>query len=188
MHKIDLITEDNKESELKLIQSQIQEEINLPLYLTSLFPDMIYSVYNAIYQILSTLSEETYNLKVIIDNKLEKIQETLCYVTDQNNSIVVQSMTPDFDISLINYSHNLTAQLNILYEEMTHNDNIEHVIITSSNKLNLILKKLNIKKYNFKNIICVSKDLTANKLILLIGELRRTYNQYIFQGKYKLDD
>ncbi len=183
LHKIDLIREENLEEQIGQIKEEIETNYNFNIYFTSLYPKLIYNTYNALYQIISSFSEETQQLKSILDDNLKDLSNTLSYATNRNNSIIVQSMTRDFDTNLINYSHNLTAGLNQSFEEMTQDDNIEHIIISSSNNLNIIMKNLGIKKFDLKNLVFISQGLSVNKLIWLIGDTRLKLNNYIYKGK-----
>ena len=185
-HKIDLIPNEFEESINNQLNMEIKYKLGLSYYLTSLHPQFSYTLYGAFYQIISGFSQETHHLKIIIDDMIKDLSETMCFVTNKNNSIVVQTMTKDFDIKLINDSHNLIAQLNKSFEEMMYLEKLGHVIISSNKSINIILKNLQIKKFNLKNIICISKKLGANRLILLIGKIKLIFNQYVFRGSYNL--
>jgi Trk K+ transport system NAD-binding subunit len=143
---------------------------------------LIYSLYNAFYEILSSYSEETKILKNILDNRIKEISKIMCFITDQNNSIIVQTMSSDFNTLLINYSHKLIAQLNQTFEDMSVNQ-IDHLIISSGNNLNIILNNLNLQKFNIKNLIAISETLTANKLIWQMGQIRSELNRYLYFKK-----
>ena len=78
----------------------------------------------------------------------------MCFITDQYDSIIVQTMSNDFNTDLINQSHVLIAQLNQTFEDMTENQ-IERVIISSTNNLNIIIENLNLKKFDIKNLIII---------------------------------
>ena len=80
-------------------------------------------------------------------------------------------MSKDFNTVIINHSHKLITQLNKTFENMTKNDKIEHLILSSSN-INIIMNSLNYQKFGLKNLICLSETLSANKLILTIGQIR----------------
>ncbi len=187
LHKIDKISEDTREDEIDQINNTILKTVNLKLYSTSLYPDLIYNTYNAMYHLISEFSEETSHFRNILDYYIPDKTKTLSFITNQKNSIIAQAMTNDFNTNLINFSHNLFGQLSLLFEEMTNNDKIEHIIITSTNKLNIILKRLNFKKFELKNVVCISQELSANKLIWLTGQLQRNFHEYINLGKDKLD-
>lgn len=182
LHKIDLIENDSKEKEINKIKNIVQNQLNLQIYCTSIQPSLIYSLYNAFCEILSGFSEETIVLKNILDNDIKDFSKIMCYITDQNNSIVVQTMSNDFNTNLINHSHKLIAQLNQSFEDMSENQ-IDHVIISSSNKLNIIMNNLNLKRFNIKDLICLSETLGANKLIWLVGQIRTELNRYLYFNK-----
>jgi hypothetical protein len=182
LHKIDLIKEDNRVHDLNVIKSNIEKELEMPLYTTSIYRDLIYSLYDAFCEILSSFSKDTIILKDILDEKIADLSKMMFFMTDQNNSIIVQTMTSDFNTSYINHSHKLIAQLNQTFEDMSTNQ-INHVIISSTNELNVIMINLGLKKFNLKNLICISESYRANKLILLGGQIRAALNRYLYYNK-----
>ena len=180
MHKIDLININKRQEIINDVESKIKQEFDLPIFFTSILPDLIYNLYNSFYEILSIYSDETYNLKKILDESLKEIEKTMFYITNNNDSIIVQTMTKDFNTQIINYTHKLIAQLNQNFEEMSKNDNIEYLILSSSDQLNIIMNNLKLEKYNLKNLIGVSSSLGSNKLIFKVGEIDFKIRQYYF--------
>ena len=179
LHKIDLMNNTSKEKDLEDIKHLIEKKLNLPLYFTSIYPNLIYSIYNAFYEILSEFSEETINIKEILDKKIKDLSKVMCYITDRNNSIIVQTMSNDFNTMLINHSHKLIAQLNQSFEDMSEEE-IDHLIISSSKKLNIIMNHLELSKFNIKNLITISENLSANKLISLAGQIIASLTIYLY--------
>jgi len=179
LHKIDLINEEMRESEILKLEKSIKDKLDLPIYFTSIYPNLIYSLYNSFYEILSNFSEETVKLKQILDRKIEDHTKIMCYITDENNTIIIQTMSIDFNTSFINHSHKLIAHLTQTFEDMTEHQ-IGHVIISSQNNINIIMKNLNLKRFNIKNLVCISETLSANKLILLIGKIRPLLYRYLY--------
>lgn len=182
LHKIDLINEETRESEILKLEKSIKEKIDSPIFFTSIYPNLIYSLYNAFYKILSGFSDETIKLKRILDEKIKEIAKIMCFITDQNNSIMVQTMSNDFDTKLINHSHNLIAQINQTFEDMSK-PRINHLIISSTDNLNIIMNNLNLMKFGIKNLIGISETLSANKLIWLMGQIRTSLNRYLYFNK-----
>jgi len=180
MHKIDLININKRQEIINDVESKIKQEFDLPIFFTSILPDLIYNLYNSFYEILSNYSDETYNLKKILDESLKEIEKTMFYITNNNDSIIVQTMTKDFNTQIINYTHKLIAQLNQNFEEMSKNDNIEYLILSSSDQLNIIMNNLNLEKYNLKNLIGVSSALGSNKLTFKVGEIGSKIRKYYF--------
>ena len=182
LHKIDLIRTDNYDDKINEIKNLVQNQLKIPIYFTSIYLNLIFNLYNAFFEILSSFSEETSILKSILDENIKDFSKIMCFITDQNNSIIVQTMSSDFNILLINHSHRLIAQLNQTFEDMTE-DQIEHVILSSSNNLNIIMNNLNLSKFNIKNLIVLSEKVSANKLILLVGKMRAGLNRYLYFKK-----
>ena len=75
LHKIDLIIKKKIGTLLSFIRKQIIKQLNLPeelpLYFTSLHPNLIYTTYNAISNTISNFSENTSTLKEHIKNQLK---------------------------------------------------------------------------------------------------------------------
>ena len=182
LHKTDLISKESIHDKIMEIRGIINDNLNLPVYFTSIYPNLIYSLYNAFYEILSDFSEETTILKTILDKNVENIPKLMCFVTNQYDSIITQTMSNDFNTDLINQSHVLLAQLNQTFEDMTENQ-IEHVIISSTNNLNIIMKNLNLKKFDIKNLIILAETESVNKLIMLTGKIGFRMNQFLYYNK-----
>ncbi len=178
LHKIDQLDQSNRESVVNELKNEIQNQFNLPIYFTSIYPELIYSIYNAFYEILSGFSEETFKLKNILDNFLKKYSKIMCFITDNNNSIIVQSMSKDFNTILINHSHKLIAQINQSFENMTESK-INHLIISSSNGLDIIMENFNYPRYSIKDLICISENLSSDKLIWLADEISTKLNTHL---------
>ncbi|MHA1489661.1 MAG: hypothetical protein ACTSRI_08400 [Promethearchaeota archaeon] len=185
LHKIDLIGKDTREKYLENFSKLIKKELNFPVYFTSIYPELIYSIYNAFYEILGSFSDETRYLKKILDGQIKDFSKLMCFILNKNNSIIVQAMSKDFNTILINYSHKLIVQINQTFKDMVKNDNIDHLIISSSNKLNIIMNDLNHLKLNLSYLICVSEKLNANELIRLAGEIKSELNNFYYFGEKK---
>ncbi len=170
-HKIDLIEIESRREILEEITNIIKKKFDVPIYYTSIYPNLIYSLYNAFYELLSSFSKETVYLKNILDNSIRDFSKTMFFITNLNDSIIVQSMSKDFNTVMINHSHKLITQLNKTFENMVNNDRIEHLILSSFN-FNIIMNSLNYQKFGLKNLICLSETLSANKLIWTIGQIR----------------
>jgi hypothetical protein len=172
IHKIDLIANKDRKGILKKITEELKQIFNVPVFFTSIHPEFIYSLYNAFYELLASYSEETVHLKKILDNFIEESPKSMLFITNQNNNIISQSTSEDFNFGIINYSHKLVAQITQTFEDMSNNSEIEHLIISGQNNLNLILNNLNMSKFELKNLICISESLSANKLIWITGQIR----------------
>ena len=182
-HKIDLIEKESRRKTLTEITSIIKKKFDVSIYFTSIYPNLIYSLYNAFYELLSSFSKENIYLKDILDSMIGDFSKTMFFITNLNDSIIVQSMSKDFNTLIINHSHKLITQLNKTFENMVMNDKIEHLILSSSN-INIIMNSLNYQKFSLKNLICLSETLSANKLIWIIGQIRlKLKNVYYLKKK-----
>jgi len=182
IHKIDLIEEGSRWRILEEINKTIKTKFDVSIHYTSILPNFIYSLYNAFYNLLSSFSKESICLKEILDRKISGFSKTMFFITNPNDSIIVQSMSKDFDTVIINHSHNLVTQLNKTYENMSKNDKIDHLIISGSN-INIIMNNLNYQKFSLKNLICLSETLSANRLIWLVGQIRLKLKNLYYLNK-----
>ncbi len=186
IHKIDLINNKNRKDILKEITKKLKEKLPFSVYYTSIHPEFIFSTYNAFYEILASYSKETFHLKKILDDFIEESSKSMFFITNQNNSIISQSTSKDFNFGNINHSHKLIAQITQTFEDMSNNSKIEHLILSGQNNLNLILNNLNLSQFEIKNLICISESLSANKLIWMVGQIRlKIKNLFYFNIKDK---
>jgi hypothetical protein len=181
-HKIDLIESISQQKFQEEVTEIIQKNFEIPIFFTSIYPNLIYNLYNAIYILLSNFSKETINIKRILDTFISDLYKTMFFITNTNDSIIVQSMSEDFNTIIINHSHKLITQLNKTFETMAENDKIQHLILSSSN-FNIIMNNLNYQKFGLKNLICLSESLSANKLIWTIGQIRLELKNAYYMDK-----
>ena len=112
LHKIDLVIKKKIGSLLSLIRRQVIKQLDLPeeipIYFTSLHPNLIYTTYNAISNTISNFSENSSALKEKIKTSLGNSSKTSFFVTNQDDYLVLQEMSNDFDPNILYY----------LYEEI----------------------------------------------------------------------
>jgi GTPase SAR1 family protein len=170
-HKTDLIDDKTRDAEINTINSLIK----VPLYSTSIHPKSVYSLYYVFYQILSNFSEKTMILKKIIDKNIEDQNSLMCYITNQKNTIIVQTMTNDFKTTLINQFHQLIAHLTLSWEKIPENE-IDYLSISSPNNLRIVMSKFGIS--TLKNLVIISENLTELSLLVLMGNIKLDISKY----------
>jgi len=161
LHKIDLIPKIIR-SNVKILTYQIQNIINLPikhsLYFTSIEHEYIYSIYNAFSEILSRFSEKNYSLKKTLDGTLIEFSESICYITDYNNSIIVQSKSNDFNINLIYESYRILYYLSRDNKDVAYNDGKPHLLNIENKILRTLMIPLEAPKLNFKLLVVATES------------------------------
>jgi len=186
IHKIDLINNENRKNILSEITNALKDKFSFSIFYTSIHPEFIFSTYNAFYEILASYSKETFQLKKILDDFANESAKSMFFITNLNNSIIAQSTSNNFNFSNINHAHKLIAQITQSFEDMSSNSKIEHLIISGQNDLNIILNNLNLRQFEIKNLICISETQSANKLILMVGQIRlKIKNLFYFNIKEK---
>ena len=157
----------------------MEQELNCRIFFTSIYPNIIYRLYNAFYEILSGFSQETSDIKGILDETISDSEKTMCFITNKQNAIIIQTMSSDFNTLLINHTHKMIAQLTQSFENMARNNDIEHLIISGSDSLNIIMNNLNLSRFKLNNLVIISETLSANRLIYLTGKIRGKLNSYL---------
>ena len=187
-HKIDLINQKFR-GRFQIIKSEIQKRLNLPIelpiYFTSLHPNLIFNAFNAFFEILSSLSKETTELKNIIDMIINELPKTICFIANQNNSIIVQSMTKDFDVKIINYLRKIIAKIDYSSKELAEIYNKVNMIDSGPKIISMIMDNLEPINSYLKNIICFSETYDADKLIGLISKLKLNLNKHYKSNELK---
>ncbi|TFG10819.1 MAG: hypothetical protein EU535_07995, partial [Promethearchaeota archaeon] len=170
LHKIDLIDEKNRAEKINQIETEIQEKTNLPLYFTSIHPELLYSLYDAFCHVIRQQSAQSSILKETIDARIKELPKTLCFITNEQNSIIVQSMTSDFDYRRINYMHNLIAQTNGVFESMKATEQIKYFLLSTFDNFSINMKNLGLSDQGLKNIVCIS-HLRPDQQIRIVDDL-----------------
>jgi len=121
LHKVDKIGL-KKKIPYKKIRKKILDSVDLPitprLYFTSISPDFIYNTYNAFFEILGDLSQGCTDIKNILDKIIKKYSKLICIVLNHNNSIIIQSITDDFNPEVIRDIYKKIAQKYLTSEKM----------------------------------------------------------------------
>ena len=66
---------------------------------------------------------------------------------------------------------------------MSQEGRINHLILSSEENFNIIMNNLNMSKFGLKYIIILSENLSANKLILLVGQIRLKLKDFYYLDK-----
>ena len=180
-HKIDLIKQ-KASVNYQLMKSGIKERFtltkNIPLYLTSISPELNFTSYNAFSEILSSLSHDSNNLKLIIDEKIRSLSESICFVTNKEDFIIVQSMTHDFDTNLV---YKLYILVSYYIKSVTANndfDNEIHSIDSTDRKLCLIVGNLENISPDLKRLVLISDHKNKNNLFKLKEKMKLEIKKY----------
>ena len=183
VHKIDLIEKYDYDNTINRLKDYFQRRFNLTIYFTSIHPEWIYNLYNAFYDLLSSFSQENFSLRSILENEIKDTSKTTVYITNVHDTIIVQSISHDFNTNLINHSHKLVSELNENFKAMSQEGKIDHLILSSEDNFNIIMNNLNMSKYSLKYIIVLSESLSTNKLILLVGQIRLKLKDFYYLDK-----
>jgi len=181
LHKIDLIDQ-NIIGKYDLLKNQIINQLELPeelqIYFTSLHPNLIYTMYNALSDTLSTFSPDISNLKKIITKIINDLTKTICFVTNQDNNIISQAMTKDFDTKTIFSLYDKIIQMSQSGEGIPSNKESFELIESGSNFLNAMTGELAKFHFKFKKVILISETLGKNELIRIIQQLKNSLQRH----------
>jgi hypothetical protein len=181
LHKIDLIPKIIR-SNVKILTYQIQNIINLPikhsLYFTSIEQEYIYSIHNAFSEILSRFSEKNYSLKKSLDSTIIEFSESICYITDYNNSIIVQSKSNDFNINLIYESYRILYYLSRDNKDVAYNDGKPHLLNIENKILRTLMIPLEAPKLNLKLLVVATESFEEGLLDNLAKKILVNLNIY----------
>jgi len=173
-HKIDLIPKVIRNN-VKILTYQIQSIINLPikdsLHFTSIDEDYIYSIHNAFSEILSRFSEKTFSLKKTLDASVRDFSNAICYITDYNNSIIVQSKSNDFDINLIYESYRIFYHSTQNKKEINYNDGKTHLINIDDKILRMLMVPLDAPNLNLKSLVVATESFEEGVLYKLMKKV-----------------
>ena len=169
LHKIDLIVAQKLGLKLSLVVKQINKLLNLPedlgIYYTSLHPNLIYTIYNALSATIGSFSEDISNLELTIRKILENLEKTICFVSNQDNNLIIEVMSNDFDTTTL---YNLNEEM---YNLIKSTEDIKAISLESK-IFYIVSKKISDINSNFKNIILLSETLNENELNSKITDVK----------------
>ncbi|KKM89852.1 hypothetical protein LCGC14_1244510 [marine sediment metagenome] len=178
LHKIDLLIDKKIGSKLDLIRKQIIRQLDLPeeltIFFTSLHPNLVYTIYNAISNTFSTFSKETSNLEEIIKKSFQNLTKTICFVTNQDDNLIVQVSSTDFDTSTLYYLYER------IYKDSKLQDESKPLpkLISAGPKILHGLRE-DISKFHtgFKNLLIFSETLKEEELQNLRNDIKQNLEE-----------
>ncbi len=135
-------------------------------------PNLIYTIYNALSDTLSSFSPDISNLKDIINKNITDLSRTICFVSNQNNNIILQAMTKDFDTSLIYHLYDKVTQFSQSTEDLLPNKNKFNLIESGSKILYVMINNIEEFHQHFKNIILLSETLRNDDMLKIFNKIR----------------
>lgn len=181
LHKIDLIPKTIRNN-TKIFLHQIQYIVNLPikysLYFTSIDQDHIYSVHNAFSEILSRFSKINFSLKKSLDTTITSFSECICYITDYNNSIIVQSKSDDFNINLIYESYRIFYYLSRENKDSIYKDGKPHLLNVDDKILRMLIVPLEAPNLNLKLLVVATESFEEGLLYKFAKKLLSNLNVF----------
>ena len=160
------------------IKERLNLPKNIPLYLTSISPELDFTSYNAFSEILSSLSRESNSLKLIVDEKIKYLSESICFITNKENFIIVQSMTQDFNTDLIYKLYILVSYYIKSISTSRDFDNIIHEIDSTNRTLSLIVGNLENLNPNLKNLVLISDNKNKDDLFKVKEKIKLEIEKY----------
>ncbi|MHA1624039.1 MAG: hypothetical protein ACTSWH_02795, partial [Promethearchaeota archaeon] len=174
VHKIDLIPEEIRNN-LRIFMLQLQNLINLPvkpdIYFTSIAENYMYSLQNAISEILCSLSKETLLLKEILNRNLELFPESIGFITDQNKNMIIQSKSQDFNVNMIYESYRIFHHITKDDKAQEYKDGEPYLIYLHDKFLRMIKKKLFLRFKSLDSLVCASKALNQVTIEKLVNKI-----------------
>ena len=161
LHKIDLILAQKIGFKLSIVKKQLNKLLDLPeeldLYYTSLHPNLIYTIYNALSETIGSFSEEISKFKPIIRKIIENLPKTICLVSNQSDNIIIQEMSNDFDTNTV---YNLAEKI---YETISTKEDIKAISLEAK-IFYTVFKNISDLNSKFKKIMLLSETLERDEL------------------------
>ncbi len=180
-HKIDLIPKIIRKN-TKIFLHQIQYIVNLPIkylmYFTSIDQDCIYSVHNAFSEIISSFSKKNFSLKKSLDTTIPNFSECICFITDYNDSIIVQSKSDDFDVNLIYESYRIFYYMSRDNKDSIYNDGKQHLLNVDNKILRMLVVPLEAPNLNLKLLVVATESFEEGLLYKLAKKILSNLNVF----------
>ncbi len=183
LHKIDLFERNKEKINFQKIKKKFLKSINLSIipkmYITSIMPDFIYYMYNSFFEILVSFSTHTLDIKKIIDKTLEKYSKIFCIVNNVSKSIIVQSITDDFEPEIISDIYKRIAKQKLISDKRGSIAlNIKRIKDVGPVISDVYKDEKEINHPLIMNIIYVFENLERNKIFALMKNIRKKVSNY----------
>jgi len=174
-HKVDLLNQKIKKNYL-LMKNGVKERINLPgyvpIYFTSLYPEAVYSTFNAFSDIISNLSTETKNLKEILSRNITAFPKAICFITKKDYSVIVQSIGSEFNTGNIHNLYVLIAHFRNIAPDVNISDNSIHYVDSGTQVLSYVIENLEDFNPNLNTLIVFSEKYESEDVTELINKIK----------------
>jgi len=174
-HKVDLINQKINKNYF-LMKNGIKNRINLPenvpIYFTSLYPELVYSTFNAFSDILSNLSIESQKLREFLNRNITAFPRTICFITKKDNSVLVQSIGSEFNTSNIHNLHVLIAHYRNLTQSVNIFDGKIHYVDSGAQVLSFVIENLEQYNPNLNALMVFSEDHDIEEVSELLAKIK----------------
>jgi GTPase SAR1 family protein len=179
LNKIDLIASDQRKEFLEPIKTELEEQ-GCIIFLTSIVPELIYQTYQAFSEILSYFSLIAKKLKSFLDKDFGIFTKTAAFISNFNKTIIAQTISPDFDLQLINPANEIIAQLIYSFENLQEEDTIDFISLASKNGLRIFLKHLDFGEFDVADLIIVTRAMSGETFSTLAREFKDTMFNHFY--------
>lgn len=185
LHKVDLISQ-KYIGDFNALRIQLKELSpymkSVPVYFTSISPKLIFSLYAAFSDLLTSFSSIATKLKMAIDSQISKIPKTIGIITNKENKSIVQSATKDFNPELIYPIQKTLSTIDLHSEELHDIDQEFHLIDIGCRLLNLALENIESISPDFKTLFFLSETKYRDQLEIAKSILKNELEKIIKEG------
>lgn len=169
-HKADLIPSSEKAAVFKEIASKLKTQFNIQIYFTSIHPERISTLYDAMQAILGVVSPLSTQIENILNSVIGTSSKTIALILNREQSIMNQycSTNYNFMIGMIMKEYYYKANE---YLTKIHNNRIETATISGTEVLNIYIKSLSFMHKDVDSIVLVSESLSKVDLIRCATEI-----------------
>ncbi|MHA1728894.1 MAG: hypothetical protein ACTSWY_09200 [Promethearchaeota archaeon] len=179
-HKIDLITDDSKKRARIFtdIKGKLQKDLGIKTVFTSIDPNYIHTLFRSLQIILNDLSKVGSTLESFLKEIMQKMTSAGVILVDEDFKVISERHSKDISIKLVDGIITLLKTINLSFKRLEKTDFMDYGIITSKQKVTLLIKKIENAKFGISYIVIASKKASKNTLgrIVAILEEKVTAN------------
>lgn len=157
-HKIDLIAlnHEKRASIYSAIRNKLQDEFNIGVFFTSLYPKFTYSLFRSLQLILNDLSKIGMALEDEISHLISGLERSALVLLDKNFRIIADEHTPDLSLDIIDGSIKLIKAMNELIVKSENDEILNKCSFSSTSQFHFMIKKIPNKNLTIKFIVVLS--------------------------------
>lgn len=180
INKVDLVNEMQRQKLLEEIIHEIQLDLSIEIFPTSIHPSMLYSTYDAFARLLGKMSTNAKLLQDVTEAAIKSEKKAGIFITNAENAVIAQSTTKDFDHEMINCTHEIIGQVNQILDHVHDGDGIATASLRSRSGIRISAWYLDLVEFDIATLIIASTGMLDSRITGLLEKIKEELRSRLY--------